>query len=136
MADATGAGVNKPAWVDLSSSDPAASRAFYSGLFGWDITVSADPQYGGYAMAKIGDRDVVGIGPTQFPEAPTAWMLYIGTHDAEDLVAKVQAGGGTVIAPPFDVADQGRMAVFQDPSGAFISAWQPTSMGCLLYTSD
>jgi len=129
MADATGAGVNKPAWVDLSSSDPAASRAFYSGLFGWDITVSADPQYGGYAMAKIGDRDVAGIGPTQFPEAPTAWMLYIGTHDAEDLVAKVQSGGGTVIAPPFDVADQGRMAVFQDPSGAFISAWQPTSMG-------
>ena len=129
MADATTTILNKPAWVDLSSSDPTASREFYASLFGWDITVSADPQYGGYAMAKIGDKDVAGIGPTQSPEAPTAWMLYIGTHDAEDLAAKVQAGGGTVIAPPFDVADQGRMAVFQDPSGAFISAWQPVSMG-------
>jgi predicted enzyme related to lactoylglutathione lyase len=40
----------------------------------------------------------------------------------------VQAAGGTVIAPAFDVGDQGRMAVFQDPSGAFISAWQPADM--------
>ena len=30
---------------------------------------------------------------------------------------------------PFDVGDQGRMAVFQDPAGAFISAWQGTRMG-------
>jgi len=37
-------------------------------------------------------------------------------------------GGGKVIAPPFDVGDQGRMATFQDPSGAFISAWQPKAM--------
>ena len=34
-----------------------------------------------------------------------------------------------MIAPPFDVGDQGRMAVFQDPAGAFISAWQGTRMG-------
>jgi predicted enzyme related to lactoylglutathione lyase len=128
MADPTATIVNKPVWVDLSSSDPAASREFYSSLFGWDIAVSADPQYGGYALAKIGDKDVAGIGPTPSPDAPTAWMLYIGTHDADHLATQVPAGGGTVIAPPFDVADQGRMAVFQDPSGAFISAWQPTSM--------
>ena len=30
---------------------------------------------------------------------------------------------------PFDVGDQGRMAVFLDPAGAFISAWQGTRMG-------
>ena len=30
---------------------------------------------------------------------------------------------------PFDVGDQGRMAVFIDPAGAFISAWQGTRMG-------
>jgi predicted enzyme related to lactoylglutathione lyase len=56
-------------------------------------------------------------------------MLYIGTEDAEDTAGRVRAAGGSVIAPPFDVGDQGRMAVFQDPSGAFISAWQPMAMG-------
>jgi uncharacterized protein len=30
---------------------------------------------------------------------------------------------------PMDVGDQGRMAVFQDPVGAVISAWQGTRMG-------
>ena len=31
--------------------------------------------------------------------------------------------------PPLAVGDQGRMAVFQDPAGAFISAWQGERMG-------
>ncbi len=128
MAEATTAVANKPIWIDLSSSDPTASREFYAKLFGWDVEVSPDPQYGGYARAKIGGQDVAGIGPQQSPEAPTAWMIYIGTHDAEALAAKVQAAGGTVIAPPLEVGDQGRMTVFQDPSGAFISAWEPKTM--------
>ena len=34
-----------------------------------------------------------------------------------------------MIAPAFDVGPQGKMAVFQDPAGAFISVWQPVSMG-------
>ena len=79
-------------------------------------------------MATLDGKDVAGIGPLQSPQAPTAWMVYIGTTDADALAAKVQAAGGAVIAPPFDVGDQGRMAVFQDPAGAFISAWQPLAM--------
>ncbi len=129
MAEAKTAVVNKPAWVELSSSDPAASREFYSRLFGWKVEVIPDPQYGGYGMAKIAGKDVAGIGPKQSADAPTAWSVYIGTDDAQDLARKVQAAGGKVIAPPFDVGDKGRMAVFQDPAGAFISGWQPRAMG-------
>ena len=128
MAEPT-ALLNRPAWVDLSTSDPASSREFYARLFGWQVEVSPDPQYGGYALAKIGGEDVAGIGPKMSAEAPTAWSVYIGMSDGEDLARRVQAAGGTVIAPAFDVGDQGRMAVFQDPSGAFISAWQPGAMG-------
>jgi predicted enzyme related to lactoylglutathione lyase len=132
MAEATTSIANKPVWVDLSSSDAAAAREFYSKLFGWDVEVNSDPQYGGYGMARIGGQDVAGIGPKQSEQAPTAWSVYIGTTDAEDLAGKVQAAGANVIAPPFDVGEQGRMAVFQDPSGAFISAWQPRAMGRFL----
>ena len=45
---------NAPAWVDLASADAAASREFYGSLFGWEIEVNPDPQYGGYGLAKIG----------------------------------------------------------------------------------
>ena len=129
MAQATQAIVNKTAWVDLSSTDAAGSRDFYSKLFGWQVDVNPDPQYGGYALAKIDGSDVGGIGPAQSPDAPSAWNVYLGTEDVDDLAKRVQAAGGTVVAPPFDVGDQGRMAVFQDPTGAFISAWQGTRMG-------
>jgi len=129
MAEAKTAVASKPAWVELSSSDPGASRQFYAKLFDWKIEVTPDPQYGGYAMAKVNGKDVAGIAPKQSAEAPTAWSVYIGTNDVQELAPRVQAAGGKVIAPPFDVGDQGRMAVFQDPSGAFVSAWQPRSMG-------
>ena len=39
MVDAVAAVINKPAWVDLSSSDPGASREFYAKLFGLQIEV-------------------------------------------------------------------------------------------------
>jgi predicted enzyme related to lactoylglutathione lyase len=117
----------KPAWVDLASSSPAKAGAFYADLLGWTVA-DPDPAYGGYVMATIDGKDAAGIGPKQMAEQPTAWSVYIGTADADALSAKVAAAGGTVIVPPFAVGDKGRMAVFQDPAGAFISAWQPSAM--------
>src|SRR6202045_1410001 len=128
MAETKTLVANKPAWVDLATPDAAASREFYSKVFGWKIEVDPDPQYGGYGMAKVGGQQVAGMGPKMSPEQPTMWTLYIGTDNADDLAKKVQAAGGKIVAAPFDVGDQGRMATFQDPSGAFISAWQPRAM--------
>ena len=119
---------NRPIWIDMGSKDPDGSRAFYSGLFGWDIQVNPDPQYGGYSIAKLDGKDVAGIGPAFDPNAPTAWSIYIGTDDSDALGRAVTAAGGTVVMAGMDVGDQGRMAVYQDPSGAFISAWQSGAM--------
>jgi predicted enzyme related to lactoylglutathione lyase len=119
--------LDRPAWVDLSTSDPAGARAFYSAVLGWEVEVEADPLYGGYAMARVDGHDVAGIGPAQ-PGAPTAWSLYLGTDDATALGLRVAAAGGTVVLPAMQVGDVGTMAVFQDPGGAFISAWQPDTM--------
>jgi predicted enzyme related to lactoylglutathione lyase len=129
MAQAIATLVNRVAWVDLSSTDAQASRNFYARVFGWQVDVNPDPQYGGYALAKLGGKDVAGIGPAQTPGTPTVWNAYIGTDDINDQAKRVQSARGTVVAPPFDVGEQGRMAVYQDPSGAFISGWQGTRMG-------
>jgi hypothetical protein len=129
VADAATAIRNKPAWVDLATKDPAAAREFYAKVLGWQIEVNPDPQYGGYGLARIGGQDAAGIGGTQSPDQPTAWSFYIGTDDLAATTERVKAAGGSVMAEPFDVGDQGRMAVFQDPTGAFISAWEPAQMG-------
>ncbi|HEY7525173.1 MAG TPA: VOC family protein [Candidatus Limnocylindrales bacterium] len=129
MAQAASAIQNRPAWVDLATSDPAAARTFYSTVLGWQIEVNPDPQYGGYALARVGGQDAAGIGGTQSPDQPTAWSFYVGSDDLGATAERVKAAGGAVIAEPFAVGDQGRMAVFRDPTGAVISAWEPARMG-------
>ena len=128
MTQATQTTLDRPVWVDLGAKDAGAAREFYEKLFGWQIDVNPDPMYGGYALAKVDGVDAAGIGPTQSPDQPSMWSIYIGTDDVDRLAEKVTAAGGVVIAPPFDVGDQGRMAVFQDPTGAYLSGWQATRM--------
>jgi uncharacterized protein len=116
--------LNRTRWVDLATDDPEAAREFYSQLLGWQMDVTDDPKYGGYAIGRIDAGQTAGIGSKQDPNQPTVWTLYIGTDDVEQLARRFGENGGTVVMPPFEVGDQGRMGIFQDPSGAFISAWQ------------
>jgi predicted enzyme related to lactoylglutathione lyase len=134
MAQTATALINRPAWIDLATPDAGASREFYSKLFGWQMEVSDDPQYGGYATAKIGEGSAAGIGPKQSEQQPTVWSLYIGTEDVDALAEAVTREGGTIVAAPFDVGDQGRMVTIQDPLGAVINAWQAAQMS--RFTTD
>jgi predicted enzyme related to lactoylglutathione lyase len=115
-----------PSWVDLASPDPDASARFYGGLFGWDATEPGPiEETGGYRMFERDGRNVAGLGPTQGEGQPAMWTTYVSTDDAEGVAAKVREAGGQVMMEPFDVLGAGRMAVFVDPAGAFISVWQP-----------
>jgi predicted enzyme related to lactoylglutathione lyase len=128
MPEVTEYAPGTPSWVDLASPDPDASRRFYGGLFGWEAT---DPgpveESGGYRMLQRDGRNVAGLGPTQAEGQPAVWTTYVSTDDADAIAARVREAGGQVIMEPFDVLGAGRMAVFADPTGAFISVWQPQS---------
>ena len=128
MAEAKTAVTHKPVWTDLSTSDPEGARKFYSAVFGWHVEVNPDPQYGGYALAKVHGKDVAGIGPKQMEEAPTAWTVYIGTANAAETAKKAEAAGAKIIAPVMEIGDQGHMAIIQDPSGAYLGLWQAGKM--------
>jgi predicted enzyme related to lactoylglutathione lyase len=56
---------------------------------------------------------------------PPNWMVYISVENADQSAQKAAQAGGTILAPPFDVMEEGRMAVLQDPTGAIFSLWQP-----------
>jgi predicted enzyme related to lactoylglutathione lyase len=113
-----------PVWVDVSTSDLEGAKAFYSRLFGWEPHVTEDPQAGGYTMFTLNGKQVAAASPTQSADQPTAWMVYFGTEDADATARRVEEAGGKVVAPPFDVLAAGRMAVFQDPTGAVFTVWQ------------
>ncbi len=113
-----------PSWVDVACPDPAAGRAFYSGLFGWEIVEGA-PEAGGYAIAMLKGRTAAGVGPQMNPAAPPAWTTYVKVASADDAAEKIVANGGALFMAPMDVMDAGRMAVFADPAGAVLGLWEP-----------
>jgi predicted enzyme related to lactoylglutathione lyase len=79
-----------------------------------------------YTMFQHDGHDIAGLGPQQPDQAgmPSVWNSYIAVDDADSLMGRVRELGGTVVAEPFDVFTSGRMAVIQDPTGAFVSMWQ------------
>jgi uncharacterized protein len=113
-----------PSWVDMGSTDLAKSREFYAGLFGWNCP-EGPPEAGGYSVCELGGRTVAGLGPQMNPDFPPAWMTYVNVDDADATAGKVAAAGGSVLVPPMDVMDAGRMAILADPQGAVIGLWQP-----------
>jgi predicted enzyme related to lactoylglutathione lyase len=77
-------------------------------------------------MMKIGGKSVAAVSPQMEDQKgmPPVWNSYVTVDDADAAAAKAGELGGNVVAGPFDVFDAGRMAVVQDPQGAFFSVWQ------------
>lgn len=116
-----------PCWIDLTSPDVDASTAFYTGLFGWTAEDQHDDQ--GTRIYTNFRRDgqlVAGMAaqPPELAGMPPMWNTYVATDDVEATAGRVEGAGGTVMLPPMEVMTQGRMAIFADPTGAVISAWE------------
>jgi uncharacterized protein len=124
MSETNGFEPGTPSWVDLGTDNDAA-KAFYGQLFGWEAVAAGPPEEtGGYGFFMKGGKMVAGYGPQQNP-GPPYWSVYIATEDADAAADKVKAAGGQVVAGPMEVMGAGKMAVFQDPVGAFFCVWQP-----------
>ncbi|MEH0937981.1 VOC family protein [Micromonospora psammae] len=117
-----------PCWTDLATPELEAAKRFYPELFGWTGQVSPQPEAGGYTIFLKDGRSVAGAGPPATPDQVPIWSTYVATDDADLAATRVEAAGGTVLVAPFDVFDQGRMAVLADPAGAVFSVWQPMAM--------
>jgi uncharacterized protein len=116
-------------WVELATTDQTAAIAFYAKLFGWSAN---NMPMGGddfYTIFNLQGRDAAAactLRPDQLQHGvPPHWNLYIAVENADATSTRAAELGGTVLAPPFDVMDAGRMAVLQDPTGAVFSLWQP-----------
>lgn len=113
-------------WLELATSDQNAAKAFYGSLFGWS---ASDSPYGPgavYTRFQLNHRTAAAAFTIR-PEEPVPphWQLYIAVDDADATVRRAQELGAHIVHPAFDVMTYGRMAVLQDPAGAFFSIWQP-----------
>jgi uncharacterized protein len=128
MSERDGFPAGVPSWVDTLQPDVDAAAAFYGGLFGWEFEGPGEmPGHppGRYLVARLRGRDVAGVGSQPSPDDPAAWNTYVTVASADEAATKAEQAGGKVLVAPFDAMPAGRMAVLEDPSGAFFCVWQP-----------
>jgi predicted enzyme related to lactoylglutathione lyase len=116
-----------PNWIDLQTSDQKAAKTFYGSLFGWTFDDLPIDENTSYSMAMLKGRQAAAIAPLGDMAAqgvPPHWNSYVSVSDVDATAALVAPAGGTVMMPPFDVMDAGRMCVIADPTGAVINVWQ------------
>ena len=109
-------------WCDLSSYDPAITKTFYAGLFGWTYQQIEQPDGSGYDIAMSSHAAAAGIFemPAKFADMgmPSFWMPYIHVKDVEQTCDTAKSLGARVELGPLNWGDFGRVALIRDPLGA------------------
>ena len=101
-------------WFNMLTPRVAEARAFFSALLGWTYE-------GGIVM--IGDRRIGGMWDDH--RALIGAMLLVESADAT--AVRVRELGGQALAP-FDIGNEGRLAVCHDPTGAEFDVWEARAM--------
>ena len=113
-----------PCWIDLLTSDPERSRAFYTAVLDWEFTEPSE-EFGGYVNALFEGEPVAGVMRNYHQSgAHDGWTTYLATDDIDATLRDAVAAGGQVLSPAMAVGDLGSMAVLLDPSGGSIGVWQ------------
>ncbi len=110
----------KVVWLEMVTPDLAASKRFYSGLFGWtfrDIHAGKTS----YAVALLGSRPVGGLHQQAEPATDRrqpAWLAFIAVRDVDAARRTALEHGAKVAVEPRTYPRRGRQAVLADPEGA------------------
>jgi predicted enzyme related to lactoylglutathione lyase len=109
--------------VELMSNDVGQAKTFYKSLFDWkldDMPVSGMT----YTMIRVGEGTGGGMMRNPIPNAPSAWMAYVGVDDVKAATAKAKSLGAAVMKDVTEVAGAGWFSIITDPTGAVLGLWE------------
>ena len=111
-----------PSWFELHTRDHARAVDFYRSVFGWDTNVVGDSDEFRYSTMREpgGEGELAGVMDASAwlsDGTPAQWSIYWEVDEAEAMVARVKALGGSVIRD-VEQTPYGRLAAVADPSGA------------------
>jgi uncharacterized protein len=117
-----------PCWFELASSNSQESFNFYHQLFGWKRTDMDLGPMGIYSFLSK-ENGTIGALCEMQPEqkqqgAPSVWAVYFAVENCDASTGRAVQLGATLLVPPMDVSEHGRMSVLNDPSGATFYLWQ------------
>ncbi len=112
-------------WTEIATDNLDASQNFYTEVFGWNYQQSeatgAEMQY--LEFGTDAEKPVGGMfemKPEWFGgKIPAPHInIYVAVDDADETAGKAFELGGTIVSPPADVPNVGRMCQIIDPTGA------------------
>lgn len=115
-------------WPELATTDSDSAKSLYGVLFGW--TFDDQPAAPGttYTIARLAGKDVAALCALDAGQrergVPPHWNSYAAVANADESATRGKVLGGTVVAAPFDVGENGRMAIVRDPQGATLCLWE------------
>jgi predicted enzyme related to lactoylglutathione lyase len=123
-------------WDELLSPDVAASKRFYTEVFGWTTSEMNMGELGMgegfvYTMFKRSEDDPMGTAglmkkPGEMP-GPAVWIPYLATDDVDASISKATELGAATLVPAMDVPTVGRVASLADPTGALFGLFKPVA---------
>jgi predicted enzyme related to lactoylglutathione lyase len=99
--------------AEIRSSDPDATRAFFSDLFGWSYS---DGAYPGYTFVDTGVDNALPTAISPLQGDTDTVLFFVGVPDVEAALAKAEQLGGSVIQPAQEVPGV-TFGVLSDPQG-------------------
>jgi predicted enzyme related to lactoylglutathione lyase len=112
-----------PYWVELTSDDPAAARAFYGELLGWRFEDVDPADADGDVTCTLGDLPVALIERAGDGQ-PSKWTSFLCVDDIDRTLGRITAEGGKPVRPPRGSAGGRRVATFADPAGVVLGLFE------------
>src|SRR2546430_15287482 len=78
-------------------------------------------------MISSGGQSHGGFSKAMEGAPPPHWLSHVRVENLDETIEKAKSAGGKLVAGPFDMEEVGRIGIFADPQGAYISAYQPHS---------
>ncbi len=108
--------------VELHTHDVPKAKAFYTGLFDWQLEGIPGMDY---TLIKVGDGTGGGLMKNPLPDVPSHWLAYVQVDDVAASTLKAKTLGATIAREVSEVPGVGSFSVLIDPTGAALALWQP-----------
>lgn len=119
---------NTMCWNELMTPDTEGAKAFYGGLFGWEMETKDLGDLGEYILLNHAPGKQAGgmmaIQPAMGP-IPAHWLVYFLAPELEATHEKALSLGAKVMVGPMDIPEVGRFSVLSDPTGAVFAIYEP-----------
>jgi uncharacterized protein len=125
--------MDKVVHFEVPFDDLDRAKAFYASSFEWDLRTSSmgEMEYTSVITTPSDDRTgmpkepgAINGGMTQRGTETPAPVITVGVDSIDDALKRIEASGGSTVAPRTPIPGMGAFAYFKDSEGNILGLWE------------